>query len=273
MKIGNREFSIGKHTYIMGILNMTPDSFSDGGKYRDMDKALFRAGEMISEGAAILDVGGESTRPGAVKISAQEEMERVLPLLERLKDTYDIPLSLDTYKGEVAAAGIRAGADMINDVSGLSWDPAMAGIIAESGSACCLMHSVGEKIRGDVMDRIRRDFEKILKRAEQAGIEKERIVLDPGIGFGKDYPQNLEVIRRIGQLQELGYPVLLGTSRKSVIGITLKVPVEERLTGTLVTGVMGILGGCAFLRVHDVRAHVEAVRMTEAILYGGEAVL
>lgn len=266
MFIGNREFDVNHHTYIMGILNVTPDSFSDGGKYDQIDQALFRVEEMLKEGMDILDVGGESTRPGYEKISDQEEIERIVPMIQKIKEEFEVPISLDTYKSQVALAGIKAGADMINDIWGLLYDGTMAKVIADSGVACCLMHNRKEALYVNFLEDVKKDFGQILECAKKAGIKENRIILDPGVGFGKSYENNLEAIRRIGELKELGYPMLLGTSRKSVIGLTLDLPVEERLNGTLATSAYGIMQGCAFLRVHDIKANREVIKMLEAIL-------
>lgn len=268
MYIGKYEFDVKEHTYLMGILNVTPDSFSDGGKFQQIDQALFHAQEMIAEGAHILDIGGESTRPGYLQISEAEEIERVVPVIEKIKDNFDIPVSLDTYKSAVAKAGIEAGADLINDIWGLLYEESMAAVIAESGCACCLMHNRKEPHYQDFFKELKQDMTRSLMIAEKAGIHKDKIILDPGVGFAKTYEQNLETIRRVGELKDMGYPILLGTSRKSVIGLTLEVDVGKRLAGTLATSVYGILHGCAFLRVHDVRENLEALKMTEAILYG-----
>ena len=269
MIIGNKEFDIENHTYLMGILNVTPDSFSDGGNYTYLDKALFRVEQMLQEGMDLLDIGGESTRPGYQKISEQEEIERVLPVIESVKARFDVPVSLDTYKSEVALAGIRAGADLINDIWGLLYDEKMADVIAASGVSCCLMHNRKEAVYQVFFRDVIKDFEIILKKAHKAGIKENRIILDPGVGFGKSYENNLEIIRRAGELKKLGYPILLGTSRKSVIGLTLDLPVGERLNGTLATSVYGVLQGCSFLRVHDIKANREVVKMTEAIMAAG----
>ena len=266
MIIGNREFDVKHHTYIMGILNVTPDSFSDGGKYNHVDQALFRVEEMLKEGMDILDVGGESTRPGYEKISDQEEIERIVPIIQKIKDNFEVPVSLDTYKSQVAFEGIKAGADMINDIWGLLYDENMAKVIADSGAVCCLMHNRSEAVYKDFFKEVIGDLKKILEVAENAGIKKEKIILDPGVGFGKSYENNLEVIRRVGELKELGYPILLGTSRKSVIGLTLDLPVEERLYGTLATSAYGVMHGCSFLRVHDVRENKEMEKMLKAVL-------
>ncbi|MBQ9990145.1 MAG: dihydropteroate synthase [Lachnospiraceae bacterium] len=266
MRIGTKEFDTTNHTYLMGILNITPDSFSDGGKYHTLDAALFRVEEMLKEGMDILDIGGESTRPGYIQISDDEEIGRIVPVIEAVKERFDVPVSLDTYKGAVAKAGIRSGADLINDIWGLQYDPEMGKIIADSQVACCLMHNRKEADYTSFMEDMAADFTHILHTAEAAGISKDKIILDPGVGFGKTYEQNLAAIGHLKELQTLGYPLLLGTSRKSVIGLTLNVEPEERLIGTVVTGVFGILQGCSFLRVHDIKAHAQAIKMAEAIL-------
>ena len=266
MKIGNRNFEIGKHTYVMGILNVTPDSFSDGGKYNQIDSALSHVEEMIRDGADIIDVGGESTRPGYVQISEEEEIERVMPVIEQIKSHFDVPVSLDTYKAVVAEAGIMAGADLINDIWGLKGDERMAEVIAKANVPCCLMHNRKGAVYHNYMQDVLADLEESLEMAKQAGIVREKILLDPGIGFAKTYEQNLLLLQQLEVLNSFGYPVLLGTSRKSVIGLTLNVPASERVSGTLATTVMGVMKGCSFVRVHDIRENVEAIKMTEAIL-------
>lgn len=272
LEIGNRGFDVQNHTYVMGILNLTPDSFSDGGKWVNRDKALYRVEEMLAEGMDILDVGGESTRPGYTTISDEEEISRVVPVIEAIKSRFDVPVSLDTYKSQVAKAGIKAGADLINDIWGLKKDKAMAKVIADSGVACCLMHNRKEADYRDLIPDMCKDLQESVELALEAGIPKEQIILDPGIGFGKAYVDNMEVLRSMEQFHKLGYPLLLGASRKSVIGLTLDLPVEERLEGTLVTTVMAVLKGYAFVRVHDVKENVRAIRMAEAIKQGGLSV-
>lgn len=269
MKIGNREFDTRNHTYVMGILNVTPDSFSDGGKWNDRDKALRHVEEMIAEGMDILDIGGESTRPGYTPLSDEEEMDRVLPIIREIKSNFNIPLSLDTYKSKVALAGIQAGVGMINDIWGLKYDDKMAKVIADSGVACCLMHNRKDANYQDFMQEVAADLAETIRIAERAGIADEKIILDPGVGFGKNYEQNLEVINSLEELKMFGYPLLLGCSRKSVIGLTLDLPAEERLEGTLVTTVMAVMKGCSFVRVHDIKENIRAIRMAEAILQRG----
>ena len=266
MKIGNREFDTAHRTYVMGILNITPDSFSDGGKYTETELALKKAEEMLHEGADIIDVGGESTRPGYVPISVEEEIERVMPVIEGIKANFDIPISLDTYKAEVAKAGIAAGADLINDIKGLQGSAELARIIAESKVACSIMHNRKFMNYNQFFTDMQNDLSAYIETARKAGIADDKIIIDPGVGFAKTHEQNLEVINRLEQFHCFGYPILLGTSRKSVIGLTLDLPVFERVEGTLVTTVMAVMKGCSFVRVHDIKENVRAIRMTEAIL-------
>ncbi|MEZ3468468.1 MAG: dihydropteroate synthase [Schaedlerella sp.] len=266
MQIGGKSFDIGHRTYIMGILNVTPDSFSDGGRFQDMDAALRHAQEMIRDGADILDVGGESTRPGHVQVSEEEEIRRVVPVIRSLKEQFDIPVSIDTYKSKVARAALDAGADLVNDIWGLKYDRELAGVIAEYGVPCCLMHNREKAEYKDFIPEVLDDLRESLRLAEAAGISREQIILDPGIGFGKTCEMNLEMLKHLEDLNSLGYPILLGTSRKSVIGLTLDLPADQREEGTLVTTVLGIKSGCSFVRVHDVKANARAVKMTEAIL-------
>lgn len=255
----------------MGILNVTPDSFSDGGKWNDTDRALAHVQQMIDEGASIIDVGGESTRPGYTRISDEEEIGRVVPIIRAVKEKFDIPVSVDTYKSGVARAAIEAGADLVNDIWGLKYDPEIADVIAETGVACCLMHNRKEAdYKESFIDEMLEDLRETLAIAKKAGIRDEQIILDPGVGFGKTYENNLEAINRLERMHELGYPVLLGTSRKSVIGLTLNIPAPERTVGTVATTVMGVMKGCAFVRVHDVKENEQAIRMTEAVLGKGK---
>ena len=266
MKIGNRIFDTKNHTYIMGILNVTPDSFSDGGKWNSMDAAKRHAEEMLNQGADIIDIGGESTRPGYTMISDEEEIERVVPMIEMVKTEFQAPVSIDTYKSKVAKAALDAGADLVNDIWGLKYDEKMAEVIAQKNAACCLMHNRKSADYTDFMPDLCRDLEDTIAIAQKAGIPDENIMLDPGVGFGKTYENNLEVINRLEMLQALGYPVLLGTSRKSVIALTLNLPAYQRVEGTLATTVMGVMKGAAFVRVHDIKENYRAIKMTEAIL-------
>lgn len=271
MKIGNREFQTSGHTYVCGILNVTPDSFSDGGKWNQMDRALKHVEDMLKEGADIIDIGGESTRPGCKPLGEEEEISRVAPIIRAVRENFDVPISLDTYKASVAREGIRQGADLINDVWGLKYDPEMAKVISDSHLPCCLMHNRREAVYEDFMKETVSDLEETLSLAQEAGIMKERIILDPGVGFGKSCQQNLEIICRLEELAALGCPLLLGCSRKSVVGLTLDLPVDQRLEGTLVTTVMAVIKGCMFVRVHDVKENARAVKMAEAILNSGNA--
>lgn len=266
MIIGNREFDVKKHTYIMGILNVTPDSFSDGGSWDNLDAALRHAEEMIAEGADIIDIGGESTRPGYTMISDEEEIQRVLPVIERVKANFDIPVSLDTYKSGVAQAGLNAGVDLINDIWGLKYDPEMANVIARNNATCCLMHNRQNADYTDFMPDMLSDLRETLAIADKAGIKRENIMLDPGVGFAKSYENNLEAINRLEMLHELGCEVLLGTSRKSVIALTLDLPKDQRVEGTLATTVLAVLKGAGYVRVHDVKENARVIKMTEAII-------
>ena len=266
MKIGNREFDVTNRTYIMGILNVTPDSFSDGGKWNTMYHALKHAEAMIADGADILDVGGESTRPGHTPVSAEEEAARVVPVIEALRKHFDVPISVDTYKGSVADVAVQAGADLVNDVWGLKYDPEMAGVIAKHDAACCLMHNKANTEYNNFLIDMLAETQECVNIARKAGIKDERIILDPGVGFGKTYEMNLETMNHLELFQHLGFPVLLGTSRKSMIGLALDLPVDQRVEGTIATSVIGVMKGCAFIRVHDVKENKRAVLMTEAIL-------
>lgn len=266
MIIGKKEFDTKKHTYIMGILNVTPDSFSDGGRFQHLDAALKHAEEMVRDGADILDVGGESTRPGHTQITENEEIERVTPVIEKLKQEFEIPVSIDTYKSIVAEAALQAGADMVNDIWGLKYDDQMASLIARYGAACCLMHNRREPVYQDFLTDFLNDMRECICLAKEAGIVDDKIILDPGVGFGKDYGMNLTIIRELDCMKELGYPILLAASRKSVIGLTLDLPPDQREEGTLATTVYGMTKGCSFVRVHDVKTNLRAIRMTEAIL-------
>lgn len=265
MRIGTQEFDTKENTYIMGILNVTPDSFSDGGKIIGIDAALKKAEQMKGDGAAIIDVGGESTRPGFTPVSAEEEMNRILPVIEAIKANIDIPVSVDTYKSDVAEAAILAGADLINDIWGLKADPRMVEVIAKHQVACCLMHNRNNTEYSNFMQDVIGDLKESVYLAQKAGISEDKIILDPGVGFAKNYEQNLTVIREIKKVVELGYPILLGTSRKSVIGLTLDLPSDERVEGTLVTTVIATQKGCGFVRVHDVKENYRAIQMTKAI--------
>lgn len=266
MKIGKYEFDLDKEPVIMGILNITPDSFSDGGKWNSLDKALEHTRQMIDDGAKIIDIGGESTRPGYTLISDEEEISRVVPVIEAVKERFDVAVSLDTYKTGVAREGIKAGADMINDVWGFKWGKKdMADLVAETKVAACVMHNRDNTNYNNFVEDVLNDLRESLEIAHKAGVEDSQIVLDPGVGFGKDYTQNLMIINEVNRLKELGLPVLLGTSRKSVIGLTLDVDRDDRMAGTVATTVMGYERGCTIFRVHNVKENYQALMMAKAI--------
>ena len=267
MKIGNKIFEPSEKTYVMGILNVTPDSFSDGGSYTSIDKAMEQTEKMIQQGADIIDVGGESTRPGHVQIGDEEEIKRVVPVIREIKKKFDIPVSIDTYKSAVAKAALEAGADLLNDIWGFRYDEKMAELAAEYDVPVCLMHNRDNLDYDDFMEDVKKDLQISLDIAKKYGVKKENIMLDPGVGFGKTYEQNLMVMNHLEEIVDMGYPVLLGTSRKSVIGLTLDLPVDEREEGTLATSVLGAIKGCQFVRVHDVEKNVRALKMTDAILH------
>lgn len=266
MKIGNKEFKLGERTYVMGILNATPDSFSDGGKFNEVEIALKRVEEMISQGADIIDVGGESTRPNFTVVEVDDEINRVVPVIEAIKEKFDITVSIDTYKAKTAEAAIKAGADIINDVWGFKKDKSMASVAAKYDVPCILMHNREDKPYENLMEDVKNDLIESIKNSMDAGVKKENIILDPGIGFAKTYEENLIVMKNVKEIRDMGYPVLLGTSRKSMIGNTLNLPVDQRVEGTLVTTVMGIMSGCEFIRVHDVLENKRACIMTDKIL-------
>ena len=258
MKIGNQYFDTENECYIMGILNVTPDSFSDGGKWNSMDKAKKHVADMIREGAAIIDVGGESTRPGHTQITIEEEIQRVVPVIRMIKENFDIPVSVDSYKSAVVEAALRAGADMVNDIWGFKYDKRVADLTAQYQVPCCLMHNRDNTEYKNFLEDMCRDLRDSVEIAKAAGVPDENIILDPGVGFGKTYEQNLRVINHLECLKDMGYPVLLATSRKSVIGRTLDLPADQRVEGTLVTTVMGVEKGASFVRVHDVKENRRA---------------
>ena len=266
MIIGNKEFDLNNHCYIMGILNVTPDSFSDGGRYNNLDKALKHTEQMIAEGADIIDVGGESTRPGHEVITDEEEISRVTPVIEAIKKNFDIPISIDTYKGAVTEAALQAGVDLVNDIWGFKHDERVAKLTAQYNAACCLMHNRDNTLYENFQKDFLSDMKECIYIAKRAGVSDDKIILDPGVGFGKTYEHNLEIINHVDILHELGYPILLGTSRKSVIGLTLDLPATDRVEGTLATTVVGVMKGCSFVRVHDIKENYRIIKMTEAIL-------
>lgn len=262
MRIGKFDFNFDNEPVIMGILNVTPDSFSDGGKFNSIDAALKHTEQMIADGAKIIDVGGESTRPGYTLISDKEEIARVVPIIKAIKAKFDVTVSLDTYKANVAKAGIEAGCDLINDIWGLKYDNGeMAQLVADSGIPVCIMHNKDSKIYNDFVSDVVSELKESIDIAHRAGVKDSQIILDPGVGFGKTFEQNLQIINNVDKLVELGYPVLLGTSRKSVIGIALDVEKDDRMAGTVATTVMGLERGCRIFRVHDVKENYQAMKM------------
>ncbi|MGD8404700.1 MAG: dihydropteroate synthase [Anaerolineales bacterium] len=286
LKIGKHTFDWGARTYVMGILNITPDSFSGDGimaKGESVLGAVEQAREFLDSGADILDVGGESTRPGSDPLGAKAEMERVIPVVRALSAQFpDTLISIDTYKATVAEEALKAGAHIVNDVWGLRADPALAGVVAKHMAPVILMHNrsnpasvevraqLGNAYIGseydDLLEDVKRELMDSVRLAEQAGIESERIILDPGIGFGKTVSHNLELIRRLDEIRALGYPVLLGPSRKSFIGFTLDLPPDQRVEGTAATVCVGITRGADIIRVHDVEHMARVAKMTDAIV-------
>jgi dihydropteroate synthase len=252
---------------VMGILNTTPDSFSDGGLFAARDAALLHAAAMVAEGADIIDVGGESTRPGAEPVGVEAEIERVVPIVAALVEAHPVPVSIDTYKAATAGAALAAGATVVNDVWGLQRDPEIAVVAADRGARVVVMHNRAE-IDGslDVLDDMKRWFDRSLAIARRAGIADDRIALDPGIGFGKSFEQNLDALRRLPELKALGFPVLVGLSRKSMIGrLTGVAEPRDRLAGTIAADALALWLGADIIRVHDVRPHVEAARLVAAL--------
>lgn len=264
MLINGKKFE--NHTYIMGILNVTPDSFSDGGVHNTLDSALYHAEKMARDGADIIDVGGESTRPNYTKISDDEEIERVVPIIERITKEIDLPVSIDTYKSAVADAALGAGASLVNDIWGFKYDDRMAQIVKKHNASCCLMHNRTNAEYVNFIDEVLADLQKSINIALDAGIDKSMIMTDPGVGFAKSLEQNLEITNKMDMLSDLGYPFLLGTSRKSMIGLTLDLPIDERLEGTLATTALAVVKGALFVRVHDVKENYRTIKMMEAIL-------
>lgn len=261
-----KKLPLGDRTLIMGILNVTPDSFSDGGKYLDPGKALTQAVRMTAEGADIIDIGGESTRPGYQGITAEEEWARLESVLRQLISDCPLPVSVDTQKAEVAEKALKAGAHLINDIWGLQKDPQMAETIAGYEASVVLMHNKDNTEYSDIMGEILAYLSRSIEIALKHGIDEDKIIIDPGIGFGKTWEQNVEVIRELDQLRRLGYPILLGVSRKSVIGRALNLPVNERLEPTIALGALGIAAGVDILRVHDILENKKAALMVDQIV-------
>jgi dihydropteroate synthase len=273
-RIGPRTFRWGERTYEMGILNATPDSFSGdgllaGGPGEGVQRAVAQAREMAAEGADLLDVGGESTRPGHAAVGLEEELERVIPVIAAVHAALpEMPLTVDTTKPEVASAAIDAGAAAINDIWGVSADDALARLAAARGVPLILMHNREEPAYDDLLAEVVGDLRAAVEKVRRAGVPEDAILVDPGIGFGKTAEHNLELLRNLGRLRELGRPILLGTSRKSTIGKVLDLPPEQRVEGTLATTALGVAAGVDIVRVHDVRENVRAARMADAIVRG-----
>lgn len=262
-------FDFEKRTYIMGILNVTPDSFSDGGDFFHMEQAIAHAKDMVEWGADIIDVGGESTRPGYEVVSEEDEINRIVPIIRALKESLSVPVSIDTYKAAVADKALENGADMINDIWGLQKDERMAGVAGKYNAPVIVMHNRDTtEYDGDILEEIIRFLNVSVDLALSNGVVKSNIILDPGIGFGKTPEQNLHVMARLSELQVIGLPVLLGTSRKSMIGKILDLPPKERVEGTVATSVIGIMQGINILRVHDVKENYRAAKVADAIKRG-----
>jgi dihydropteroate synthase len=267
LTIGGRRFDWGSRTYVMGIINVTTDSFSGDGLGLDMEAAVAQGRRSAQEGADILDVGGESTRPGFQAVTLEEEMRRVLPVVERLVREVDVPISIDTYKAPVARAALKAGAHLVNDIWGFRHDPDMAPLVAESGVPAVIMHNQRGRDFHDVVGDIRAGLKVSLGLAEEAGIPRQHLIIDPGFGFGWAEEHNLEMLRRLGELRDLELPILVGTSRKSTIGAVLGgVPAEERLMGTAATVAIAIAHGADIVRVHDVVEMMQVCRVADAVL-------
>lgn len=264
--MGKYRLPLGQRTLVMGIINVTPDSFSDGGQFNRPDLAFSLAAKMVADGADIIDVGGESTRPGYRPISPEEELSRVLPVIEKIKSGLDIPVSIDSTKAVVVREALRAGADMVNDILGLKGDEAMAGLVSSLHVPVCIMHNRKDAVYKDLMHDIIADLRDSLAIVDKAGIAPEQIIIDPGIGFAKNLEENLQLMDRLEELHTLGFPLLLGTSRKSLIGKTLDLPLHERLEGTAATVTIGIMKGVQIIRVHDVKEMKRVAKMTDAIV-------
>ncbi|MEV5114866.1 dihydropteroate synthase [Peribacillus frigoritolerans] len=270
IKCGSFDLDYSNKTLIMGILNVTPDSFSDGGKYNRIDAALKHAERMVSDGADILDVGGESTRPNYERISEEEEIERVAQIIEAISRNIEVPISVDTYKSRVAEAAVKAGAHILNDIWGGKADSLMSKVAAEYKVPIILMHNRGNMEYGHFVRDVLQDLFESIMLVKDAGVKDENIILDPGIGFAKDLKLNLEMMRNLDKLVSLGYPVLLATSRKSMIGHVLDLPPSERMEGTAATICHGIQQGCQMVRVHDVKEMARTAKMMDALLGKGE---
>jgi dihydropteroate synthase len=266
LQCGPYTLKLGEKTLVMGILNVTPDSFSDGGCFNTVDKAVEQAKRLVAEGADLLDIGGESTRPGAEPVPLDEELQRVIPVIEALRGEVSVPISIDTYKAEVARQALQAGAHIINDVWGFQQDPTIAQVAAYYDCPVFLMHNRRDRNYTDLVADVKTDLLASVAIAKRACIREEQIILDPGFGFAKDYLNNLELMGRLSELTELGYPLLVGTSRKMFIRNTLDLPADDVVEGTAATVTLSIAQGCDIVRVHDVGSIVRTVKMTDAIV-------
>ncbi|MBA2876730.1 dihydropteroate synthase [Thermaerobacillus caldiproteolyticus] len=269
IRCGSYELDLQRKTMVMGILNVTPDSFSDGGRFNAIDRAVEHAKKLVADGADIIDIGGESTRPGAEKVSLEEELRRVIPVIKAVAEEVDVPISIDTYKAEVARQAIEAGAHIINDVWGAKADKKMAEVAAHYDVPIILMHNRHDLQYEYLISDMIADLFESVKLVKNAGVKDENIILDPGIGFAKTFEHNLEVMRHLDEFTKLGYPVLLGTSRKSFIGHVLDLPVDERVEGTGATICLGIAKGVHIVRVHDVLPIARMAKMMDAMLGKG----
>ncbi|WP_443660528.1 dihydropteroate synthase [Clostridium algidicarnis] len=268
IKFLDKNIKLGERTYIMGILNVTPDSFSDGGDFIDIHNAVNHAKEMIELGVDIIDVGGESSRPGHKNITEEEELKRVIPVIKRLSAETDAIISLDTIRSEVAEEAIKEGVHIINDIWGLQKDPNMAKVAAKYKIPVIIMHNQNGTDYNNIIEDIKEFFKRSVAIAKEAGISEDMIILDPGIGFGKTPEQNIMVMSKLDEIKSLGYPVLLGTSRKSMLGKILDLPPKERVEGTLATTILGIVQGVDIVRVHDVQENLRAAKVADAIIRG-----
>ena len=264
--IHGHTLDFGKETIVMGILNVTPDSFSDGGRFDAVDSALEHAKRMVADGAKIIDIGGESTRPGHTAVTAKEEMARILPVIRAIRKELDVLISVDTFKSEVARAAVEAGAHIINDIWGATYDPEIAKVAADYKVPIILMHNRQDENYGeDFWGSVKSDLERSIEIARQAGVDDRFIWLDPGIGFAKTHEQNIEMMKNLSNLVDMGYPVLLATSRKRMIGNVLNLPVDERMEGTAATCCYGVDKGCHMVRVHDVLPIARMMKMLDAL--------
>lgn len=268
-----KKMDLTRKVAVMGVLNLTPDSFYNGGKYTTPARALRKVEEMVKEGADLIDVGGESTRPGAKEVGIEEEIRRVIPVISKIRELFEIPVSIDTYRAKVAKEALEAGVDMVNDISGLRFDPGLKEVVARFGAAVVLMHIKGtprdmqsnpryESLMGEIISYLSDS----IRLAQKAGIDLEKIIVDPGIGFGKTPEHNLQILNHLGELRSLGRPILIGVSRKSFIGAILKLPLEERLEGSLAAASLALMQGAKIIRTHDVKATRRAVDLTQAII-------